>query len=244
MTSPLLTIRDLTKTWRNNGRTVDALRDISLDVEEGQFVMIAGPSGCGKSTLLSIVGGLEEPTAGSVTIDGHAVTSPGRDRGLLFQEPALFPWLTVLGNVMFGLTGSERESEARRFLRMVHLEQFESAMPHELSGGMKHRVALARALAPNPQLLLVDEPFSSLDTPTRHHLYRELPEVVAQTRRTVLAVTHDMYEAACLGDRVVILSARPGRIIREVRIELPRPRDPNDPEVLKLAHLLLEAITP
>jgi NitT/TauT family transport system ATP-binding protein len=223
----------ISKRFHTRRSHVHALDDVSLNVAPGEFVCLIGPSGCGKSTLLNIVAGLTKPDMGQVFADGEPVAGPGRDRLVLFQEPALFPWLNVLGNVMFslkltpGLTKAERKETAHRFLRMVGLEAFERANIHELSGGMKQRVALARALAPNPNILLMDEPFAALDAMTREQLYGDVQRIWAETKKTIVFVTHNVREAVCLGDRVILMSPRPGRIVREFRIDLPRPRDIN-----------------
>ena len=206
-----------------------ALADISLEVAEGEFVSILGPSGCGKSTLLYIVGGFVPPTQGTVTVDGRPVTGPGPDRGPVFQEFALFPWKTVLGNVMYGplergMAKSKAEEKARALLALVHLTGYENFYPKELSGGMKQRVAIARTLAYVPSILLMDEPFGALDAHTRTGMQRELLEIWERDRKTVLFVTHSVEEAVFLSDRVVVLTRSPGRIKETVRIDLPRPR--------------------
>lgn len=218
-----------------------ALQDINLEIGESEFVCFVGPSGCGKSTLLRIVAGLERGFTGDAEVDGHPVTGPGRDRTVMFQEHALFPWLDVLGNVMFplklkpGLNDKERLDVAHYYLKLVGLEGFERAAIHELSGGMKQRVALARALAPNPRVLLMDEPFASLDAMTREQLYGDLQRIHAARKKTILFVTHNVREAVCLGDRVLLFSSRPGRIRHEFKVELPRPREFNDTALAALS---------
>lgn len=208
-----------------------ALDDVSLSVGEGEFVCLVGPSGCGKSTILNLVAGLDKPDGGTVMADGRPVTGPGRERMVMFQESALFPWLDVRGNVLFGLglkpglARWARREVADFYLQLVGLAAFADAHVHELSGGMKQRVALARALAPNPRVLLMDEPFAALDAMTREQLYGDLEAIWAKRRKTILFVTHDVREAVCLGDRVVLLSPHPGRIQREFVVDLPRPRD-------------------
>jgi NitT/TauT family transport system ATP-binding protein len=206
-----------------------ALSDISLSVAEGEFVSILGPSGCGKSTLLYIVGGFVAPTSGVVRVDGRPVTGPGPDRGPVFQEFALFPWKTVLGNVMYGLLQqgvdkADAEAHARRLLAMVHLGGYEDFYPKELSGGMKQRVAIARTLAYKPGILLMDEPFGALDAHTRTRLQVDLLDIWERDRKTVLFVTHGVDEAVLLSDRVVVLTRAPGRIKTIIDIDLPRPR--------------------
>ena len=206
-----------------------ALADISLTVADGEFVSILGPSGCGKSTLLYIVGGFVPPSEGRVTVAGKPVTGPGPDRGPVFQEFALFPWKTVLGNVMYGLleqgvARADAEAKARALLALVHLTGYENFYPKELSGGMKQRVAIARTLAYGPSILLMDEPFGALDAHTRTGLQRELLEIWERDRKTVLFVTHSVEEAVFLSDRVVVLTRSPGRIKTVLDIDLPRPR--------------------
>jgi len=235
----------VTKTFATPRARVDALGPVSLEVAEGEFVVLAGPSGCGKTTLLNLIAGFEPPSAGEILVDGKPVVGPGPDRVMIFQEPALFPWLNVVDNVAFGLrqhanlSASERRAIAEHHLELVHLEGFARAFVHELSGGMKQRAALARALAPAPRALLCDEPFGSLDALTRERLYAELQELHSRTRRTVLFVTHNTREAACLADRVLVLTARPARIKQVVTVDLPRPRDFYDARVSVLAGQIL-----
>jgi len=236
-----LSLRGVGKYFRTRGRDIRALENISLDVSEGEFVCLLGPSGCGKSTLLNIVAGLERADEGTLLCDGEAVTDPGRDRMMMFQESALFPWLDVLENVLFslrlkpGMNSAERREVAEFHLQLVGLEKFRHAFVHELSGGMKQRVALARALAPNPRVLLMDEPFAALDALTREQLYGDLQRIWQERRKTILFVTHNVREAVCLGDRVVLLSPHPGRLQREFRVDLPRPRDINSVELARHA---------
>src|SRR4051795_3490593 len=206
-----------------------ALSDISLDIEDGAFVSILGPSGCGKSTLLYVVGGFVSPTEGVASVKGRAITGPGPDRGPVFQEFALFPWKSVLGNVMYGprqqgVRHAEAEAQSRRLLEMVGLKGFEHFYPKELSGGMKQRVALARTLAYHPAVLLMDEPFGALDAHTRTRLQNDLLNIWERDRKTVLFVTHSVDEAVFLSDRVVVMTRSPGRIKQVVEIDLPRPR--------------------
>jgi len=206
-----------------------ALSDISLEIGEGAFVSILGPSGCGKSTLLYIVGGFVKPTQGAATIKGKPIAGPGPDRGPVFQEFALFPWKTVLGNVMYGplqqgIRRAEAEDQSRRLIEMVGLKGFENFYPKELSGGMKQRVALARTLAYHPSVLLMDEPFGALDAHTRTRLQNDLLNIWERDRKTVLFVTHSVEEAVFLSDTVVVMTRSPGRIKQIVNIDLPRPR--------------------
>jgi NitT/TauT family transport system ATP-binding protein len=228
-----LVIDNVSKSFQSASGTVLALDRVSLNVAEGEFVCLVGASGCGKSTLLNIIAGLEKPDSGTVFADGKPVTQPGRERLVMFQEPALFPWLDVLGNVLFGLklkpnlTNKDRRDIAKYYLELVGLSRFEHANIHELSGGMKQRVALARALAPNPRVLLMDEPFAALDALTREQLYGDIQQIWESRRKTIVFVTHNVREAACLGDRVLVFSPHPGRIQEEFLVKLPRPRDIN-----------------
>ena len=211
-----------------NGEMV-ALNGVSLDIHENEFVCVVGPSGCGKSTLLNIIAGLHEPTSGQVLVDGQAVSGPGPDRGVVFQQYALFPWLTVQKNVEFGLklqgmSQDKAEQEAKKYIKMVDLEQFAQSYPKELSGGMKQRVAIARAYAINPKVLLMDESFGALDAQTRTQLQTELLKTWEKEQKTCFFITHDVEEAIILAQRVIIMSARPGRIKEVVEINIPYPR--------------------
>lgn len=243
-----LDVEGVSKRFRTKRATVHALDGVSLTMMEGEFVCLVGPSGCGKSTLLNIVAGLDRPDRGQVLSDGRKVTGPGRERMMMFQEPALFPWLDALGNVMFGLklkpslTAGERREVAMFYLRLVGLERFVRSSVHELSGGMKQRVALARALAPNPRVLLMDEPFGALDALTREQLYGDIQRIWKERRKTILFVTHNVREAACLGDRVVLFSPHPGRIHEEFVIDLPRPRDINSVGLANYAAAITAAL--
>ena len=236
-----LKLTQVSKTYSEGTQAVAALDPVNLEIREGEFVIFFGPSGCGKSTLLNIISGFEDVTEGEITLDGRPVEGPHHDRLMMFQEHGLFPWLNVIQNVMFGLKRQfrfkprARRAHARQFLQMVHLGEFEKVRIHELSGGMKQRVALARALAPDPKVLLVDEPFGALDAITRAKLYGDLQEIHQRTRKTIILVTHDALEAACLGDRVLVFSGRPGRIKADITISLPRPRDINAPVVAECA---------
>jgi NitT/TauT family transport system ATP-binding protein len=228
--SPQLVLRDLTVTFqRRRGGTVAAVESLDLTVREKEFVCIVGPSGCGKSTMLRVVAGLVRPSSGEVILNGRSVVEPGADRGMVFQSYTLFPWLTVQGNVEFGprlreVPDAERSAAARRYIDLVGLRGFEQSYPKELSGGMMQRAAIARSLANDPEILLMDEPFGALDAQTRALMQELLLNVWQQTRKTVLFVTHDIEESILLGDRVYIMTARPGRIKEEVAISLPRPR--------------------
>ena len=224
-----------------NGKTV-ALNGVNLDIKENEFVCVVGPSGCGKSTLLNIIAGLLEPTSGDVYLDGKKIEGTGVERGVVFQGYALFPWRTVLKNVMFGLEikkvpKAEAEATARKYIKAVGLEGFEDSYPKELSGGMRQRVAIARAYAVNPEVLLMDEPFGALDAQTRVQLQTELLNTWEQEKKTCFFITHDVDEAIILAQRVVIMSARPGRIKRVVDIDIPYPRTQatkTDPRFIEL----------
>src|SRR4051794_35479807 len=226
----MIEIEDVSQVFRTSGRQDHlALSGISLAIEDGAFVSILGPSGCGKSTLLYIVGGFVSPTAGVAKVKGKAVTGPGPDRGPVFQEFALFPWKSVLGNVMYGprqqgVKPAEAEAQSRALIEMVGLKGFEHFYPKELSGGMKQRVALARTLAYHPAVLLMDEPFGALDAHTRTRLQNDLLNIWERDRKTVLFVTHSVEEAVFLSDKVVMMTRSPGRIKEIVDIELSRPR--------------------
>ncbi|AEV83281.1 ABC transporter ATP-binding protein [Actinoplanes sp. SE50] len=213
------------KTFRARGTTVTALQDINLQVQDGEFLVIVGPSGCGKSTLLDLLGGLAEPTSGRILVDGKPVTGPGLDRGVVFQQYALLPWRTAQGNVEFGLEAKnvprrERASRAREYLDLVGLTGFHDRYPHELSGGMKQRVAIARSLAFDPDVLLMDEPFAALDAQTRDGLQDELLKIWEKTGKTVVFITHGIEEAVYLGQRVAVLTSRPGRIKDVVEVPI------------------------
>lgn len=225
-----LTVQHLTKIFGRDEKAVTALDNVSLAIAEGEFSVVVGPSGCGKSTLLNIVAGLERQSSGSAALDSEPITGPSAQRGMVFQSYTLFPWLTVRGNVEFGLRikgmpASERADIARRYLKLVGLEEFENALPKELSGGMKQRTAIARVLANSPDMLLMDEPFGALDAQTRMQLQDLLLDIWRKERATVLFITHDIDEAILLADTIHIMSRRPGRIIRSINVDIERPRD-------------------
>lgn len=228
-----LVVERVHKSFRSGSGQVHALEDINFEVREGEFVCLVGPSGCGKSTLLNLIAGLEQPDQGRILVENKPVVGAGRDRMVVFQEHALFPWLSVLGNVMFGLKLKPNlkrrycREVAEFYLKLVGLEKFMHANIHELSGGMKQRAALARALAPNPTVLLMDEPFGALDALTREQLYGDIQRIWMERRKTIVFVTHNVREAVCLGDRVLVFSSTPGRIRETFRIDLERPRDIN-----------------
>jgi len=226
----LIQIRSLTKVFEKDEARIEALNDLNLDVYQGEFFCFIGPTGCGKTTLLRIIAGLESPNKGEVLLNGQKVVKPGADRGLVFQEFALFPWRTTWKNIEFGLEikglPSERCREiVERYIELVGLQGFENAVPRQLSSGMKQRVAIARALANDPEVLLMDEPFGSLDAQTRNIMQRELLTIWQQTKKTIVFVTHSVDEAVYLADRIVVLTARPGTVKKMVEVELPRLRD-------------------
>ncbi len=226
---PKIRCRNVHKTFQLGKETFVALGDVSIDIADSEFVTVVGPSGCGKTTLMNILAGLEEPTSGVALVDGKPVDGPGPERGVIFQQYALFPWLTVRKNVEFGLETAgmgkaERREIADRYIRMVGLEQFADALPKMLSGGMRQRCAIARAYAVNPSILLMDEPFGALDALTRVRLQDQLLETWSQDRRTVMFITHDVDEAVYLANRVVVMASRPGRIHEIVEVP-PVPRN-------------------
>ena len=246
-----LVIENVSKVYEFNGNRVEALKNINLEIEENEFFTVMGPSGCGKTTLLRIIAGLENPTTGRVLLDGREVKGPGADRGVVFQQYTLMPWRTVLKNVTFGLElkgipKKEREEIAKKFIEMVGLKGFENAYPHQLSGGMQQRVAIARTLANDPEVVLMDEPFAALDAQTRAILQNELLKIWEKDKKTVFFVTHSIDEAIYLSDRVAIMTARPGRIKEIIKIDLERPRDKNSVEFLeyrkKIVNILKEEV--
>lgn len=227
-----ISVRGIRKTFELANAEFVALERVDLDIADNEFVTVVGPSGCGKSTLMNILAGLDEPTAGEALVDGKQVKGPGPERGVIFQQYALFPWLTVRKNVEFGLKlaglpRGERRERADYFIKMVGLEQFADALPKTLSGGMKQRCAIARAYAVNPSILLMDEPFGALDALTRVKLQEQLLETWSNEKRTVMFITHDVDEAVFLGNRVIVMAARPGRIYDVIDVNLPYPRAEN-----------------
>jgi NitT/TauT family transport system ATP-binding protein len=246
----VLSVRDLLKNFETKDGSHVAFQKLSLDVHRREFICIIGPSGCGKSTLIRIVAGLEDSTAGEILIDGHPVSGPGPDRGMVFQGYTLFPWRTVRENVMFGLEmrgkdASTADVEARQWLDMVGLTKFESSYPHHLSGGMKQRVAIARALANEPRILLMDEPFGALDALTRAKMQNYLMQIWRKVEVTILFITHDLDEACFLADRIVVMGSNPGRLVEVIENPIPRPRSSDlllSPEFLSLKHRLEELI--
>ncbi len=246
---PHIEVRDVTLVYDTPGGRVPGIQGVSFEMEASEFLCIVGPSGCGKTTLLNILAGFLAPAAGVIRIGGKAVSGNGLDRGVVFQDFAqLFPWRTALGNVTFGLEmkgmpKAEREAIALQQLKLVKLEKFAHAYPHHLSGGMQQRVAIARALAYNPAVLLMDEPFAALDAMTRDEMQKLLADVWRETRKTVIYVTHNVAEAVYLGDRVVVMTPHPGRVKTELRVGLPRPRDPLSVEFLEVQKRLLQQLS-
>ncbi|WP_373893507.1 ABC transporter ATP-binding protein [Virgibacillus natechei] len=236
------------KTFSDQDRksSFEVFSEIELNISENQFVSILGPSGCGKSTLLSMVAGLENTTEGSITLQEKEIKQPGPDRGMVFQQPALFPWLNVRDNVTFPLKGTMSKKKANdkadHFLKMVQLTRFKNNYIYELSGGMQQRVAIARALAMDPKVLLMDEPFGALDEQTRHILHDELMKIWQETQKTILFVTHSIQEAIKLSDRVVVMGTRPGRIIADFTIDIARPRERENPDVIAYEKRIMDLL--
>jgi NitT/TauT family transport system ATP-binding protein len=233
----------VSKVFLSQAGAITAISDANLAVRKGEFLCVVGSSGCGKSTLLNLIAGLVSPDRGRILLDGEPVKGPGPDRMVIFQEPALFPWLSVLDNVTFGpkmrgVSNAERTGRARELLGMVHRTAFENAWVHELSGGMRQRVALARALALEPEILLMDEPFAALDAQTRDMLHEELELLWQKTGKTILFITHNVREAVRLGERVLLMSAAGGAFIKEYPVDLPRNRHLEDVELVKIASVI------
>jgi NitT/TauT family transport system ATP-binding protein len=249
-TTPKLVIDQVGKVFSTKSGEVVALDQTSFTVMEGEFVTILGPSGCGKSTILRVVAGLEEPSSGHVYLDGKEIKGPGPDRGMVFQSYTLYPWLTVEENITFGLqlkgiSKRERKEVAAHYLELIGLKGFEKHYPIQLSGGMKQRVAIARALANDPEILLMDEPFGALDAQTRAIMQEILLKVWEESKKTILFITHDVEESIFLGDSIYVMTARPGRLKKQIKVPLPRPRDyhaKNSPEFAALKQELLELI--
>jgi ABC-type nitrate/sulfonate/bicarbonate transport system ATPase subunit len=238
-------IRGLSKVFRRRGEELAVLEGIDLAVRAGEFVCLLGPSGCGKSTLLNIIGGFEQPSSGLVTIDGEPVRGPDPRRVFVFQEYGIFPWATVWDNVALGLRGRPRDEQTRiisHYVDLVGLTGFETSYPQELSGGMKQRVAVARALAVSPDVIFMDEPLGALDSLTRLQMRGELLRIWQRERHTILLVTHDVDESVQLADRVVVFSPRPGRILDVVEVDLPHPRELGSPEYIRIKHRLYELL--
>ncbi|MEZ0480969.1 ABC transporter ATP-binding protein [Planococcus sp. SSTMD024] len=225
----------------NNANTV--LEDINLEIPKGQFVSILGPSGCGKSTLLSMIAGLTSASSGGIVVDGKNVQKPGKDRGMVFQEAALFPWMTVTENVVFPLRKEMSKKQAieraRHFLQMVQLSNYAGHYPHELSGGMQQRVSIARSLAMDPAVLLMDEPFGALDEQTRSRLHGQLEKIWIDTKKTIVFVTHSIQESIKLSDRIVVMGTRPGTVIADIEVDIPRPREEHKQQVAALEERIM-----
>lgn len=227
-----LQVSNISKQFTHKRTQLTALDQVSFTVQSGEFVCLVGPSGCGKSSVLNLISGIEQPSQGSITVEGKI--------GFMFQEAALFPWLKVKDNITFGLkmqgvSTATQQLLLERYLQLVHLQAFADSYPHQLSGGMKQRAALARTLILQPDILLMDEPFAALDAQTRELLYGELQQIWQHTKTTVVFVTHNVREATCLGDRIIVFTARPGKIKREFQVSLQRPRDINDPALAQLS---------
>lgn len=240
-----LVIRELSKQFDNSDE--NTLQNINLEIASGEFVCVVGASGCGKSTLLNIIAGLEKPTAGQVLLDGEEITGPGSDRTVMFQEHGLFPWLNVMDNVKFGMkmkgvSREEQEEKAAEYLKLVHLYEYRDYPIHQLSGGMRQRTALARALTMDSKILLMDEPFASLDKQTSNRLREELQKIWMETKRTIFFITHSVEEAVYLADRVVVLSQDSHSIKDIISIDLERPRHVYAPEFTELRHVILEEV--
>ncbi|UGV40701.1 ABC transporter ATP-binding protein [Methanococcoides orientis] len=232
---------------KENGEETLALDNVNLEIKDKEFVCFIGPSGCGKTTLLRIIAGLEFPDSGEITLDGERIALPDSKRGMVFQEYSLFPWRTVIQNITFGpqmqgMSKGESLERAEKYLKLVGLEQFRNSYPYELSGGMRQRVAIARALANEPKVLLMDEPFGALDAQTRNTLQNELLDVWAKNQITIVFVTHSVDEAVFLADKIVVMTARPGKIKKVINVDLPRPRDRTSSEANELRHQLLRML--
>ncbi|KQX45976.1 ABC transporter ATP-binding protein [Paenibacillus sp. Root444D2] len=245
----MITINNVNKFFsQRKGTTYTALDQVSLTIKKGEFVSVVGPSGCGKSTLLNLIAGFEKVSSGTITVGGQKVTAPGADRIVVFQEHGLFPWLTVLDNVAFGLkqkglSKKERYALAFEQIKAVHLSKFVDRYPHELSGGMKQRVAIARALVMDPDILLMDEPFAALDEQTRFILLKDLEEIWLKTGKTILFITHNIREAVILSDRVIVMATQPGRVKKEFAVQAARPHQSGDPLIHALENKIMEALT-
>ena len=245
-----LQVKNLSRIYEGNNGPVVALQDVNLTVKESEFVMIVGPSGCGKTTLINIIGGLDEATSGEVLLDGKPVSAPGVDRGMVFQGYSLFPWLNVQKNIEFGLKMkgvpvAERADQAKKYIELVGLKGFETALPKQLSGGMKQRVAIARTLANEPEVLLMDEPFGALDAQTRVVMQELLADISRRTGTTILFITHDIDEAVLLGERVYVMSRRPGTVRDVIEVNIPGERSHNSlvlPEFLETKKQIMDML--
>ena len=243
----IIEIKNVYKTFTENGKELVAIDHVDLEIPRNQFTVLIGPSGCGKTTLLNMIAGFEKPTSGEILLKNKPVQQPGPDRGYVFQDYALFPWQTVIGNVAFGLrhngfSKEEAEKKARKYIDLVNLRGFEDAYPHILSGGMKQRVAIARALAYDPDVLLMDEPFGALDAQTRKHMQKELVNIIQKAKKTVVFVTHSVIEAVYLADLVVVMTARPGKVKGTIKINLPRNRSYVENDYLHYREQILDIL--
>ncbi len=232
-------VNNVQKVFKTPGKDVVALKDINLEIKQGEFVCLLGPSGCGKSTLLNAVAGVALPSDGDITVDGKRITGPGPDRGMVFQEYALFPWMTITQNIAFGLevqkkSKAEIDLTVNQLLELLHLTDFRDRFPKDLSGGMRQRVAIARVLALDSPIMLMDEPFGALDALTRRNLQDELLRIWEKLGKTIIFVTHSIEESIYLADRIVVMTYRPGTVKRDQRVDMPRPRDPASPEFNEL----------
>lgn len=242
-----LTLENISKTYHTKEKSTTALDNVNLNVNEGEFVCFVGPSGCGKSTLLNIIAGHEQASGGTIKLKGKEISQPSPDKMVVFQEAGLFPWLNVWDNVAFGLrlqklSNDEINHRVEKYLKMVHLYSFAKHQPHQLSGGMRQRVSIARALATEPDILLMDEPFSALDAQTRDMLQDELQKIWLQTKKTVIFVTHNLREAVILGDRVVLFATQPGRIIQEYKINIEHPRVESDVRLANIRQNIMQEL--
>lgn len=229
--------------YDKNNKPNTVLKDIDLSIQKGEFVSILGPSGCGKSTLLSMIAGLVSSTSGDIIVDGKKVVKPGKDRGMVFQQAALFPWMNVTENVMFPLRKEMSKKEglerAHHFLKMVQLSNYPTHYPHELSGGMQQRVSIARSLAMDPAVLLMDEPFGALDEQTRSRLHGQLEEIWIDTKKTIVFVTHSISESIKLSDRIIVMGTRPGTILTDIKVDIPRPREQHRQQIAALEEQIM-----
>ncbi|WP_068675894.1 ABC transporter ATP-binding protein [Oceanobacillus sp. Castelsardo] len=241
-----LTIKNIQKSFSNYGNPEQVLKDINLYIKEGEFVSLLGPSGCGKSTLLNIVAGLLNPSKGELHLEHNKITKPGKDRGMVFQQAALFPWLSVEENIMFPLKNEMKKKKAREiaqeYLQLVQLSSYAKHSPHELSGGMQQRVAIARALAMNPRVLLMDEPFGALDEQTRIRLHGELERIWSETKKTILFVTHSIQEAIKLSDRIIVMGTHPGRILKVIPVNMERPREKHIQQIAHYEEMIMKLL--
>lgn len=248
MSEAHIVFTDLHKSFEQKGQDpVIALDHVNLTIHKGEFISLLGPSGCGKSTLLNIVAGLDKQTSGEITVNGKPITGPGNDRIVVFQESGLFPWMSVLDNVMYGLLikkvpKEEAKARAMKWLQKVHLAKFAQAQPHELSGGMKQRVSIARALVMDPEILLMDEPFAALDEQTRMVLHKELEQLFLETKKTIIFVTHNIREAVVLSDRILLMKTRPGGVKRTYDVRAARPRQATDSVLIDLEGRILSEL--